>query len=86
MNTDAPGTVATASDLVAPGDPMQPAINRLLNEPGRFGFFQAVRLLYSVNGFDGRGTGAAQQRRAHARRGSLGDVVRAAVEVTQQSA
>jgi carboxylate-amine ligase len=32
------------------------------------------------------GTGAAQQRRAHARRGSLGDVVRAAVEVTQQSA
>jgi predicted component of type VI protein secretion system len=26
--------------------------------PGRFGFFQAVRLLYSANGFDGRGTGS----------------------------
>jgi carboxylate-amine ligase len=30
------------------------------------------------------GTGADQQRRAHARRGSLGDVVRSAVEATQQ--
>lgn len=49
---------ATASDLVARGDPMQPAINRLLADPGRFGFFQAVRLLYGVNGFDGRGSGA----------------------------
>ncbi|QIL20901.1 type VI secretion system baseplate subunit TssG [Thermomonas sp. HDW16] len=58
MSTDAPGIIATASELVAPGDPMQPAVNRLLEEPGRFGFFQAVRLLYSVNGFDGRGTGA----------------------------
>ena len=45
MSMDAPGNAATASDLVAAGDPMQPAINRLLNEPGRFGFFQAVRLL-----------------------------------------
>ena len=48
----------TASDKVAPDDPMQPAIDRLFHDPGRFGFFQAVRLLYSVNGFDGRGTGA----------------------------
>jgi len=58
MSMDAPGTANTASDLVAAGDPMQPAIHRLLQEPGRFGFFQAVRLLYGVNGFDGRGTGA----------------------------
>ena len=55
---DAPGATSTASDLVAAGDPMQPALNRLLEEPGRFGFFQAVRLLYGANGFDGRGTGA----------------------------
>ena len=39
-------------------DPMQPALDRLHAEPGRFGFFQAVRLLYGANGFDGRGTGA----------------------------
>lgn len=58
MSTDAPGNSATSSPLVAAGDPMQPPIDRLLNEPGRFGFFQAVRLLYSVSGFDGRGTGA----------------------------
>lgn len=57
MSMDVPGA-ATSSPLVAPGDPMQPAIDRLLREPGRFGFFQAVRLLYDVNGFDGRGTGA----------------------------
>ncbi|QNN69880.1 type VI secretion system baseplate subunit TssG [Thermomonas carbonis] len=37
---------------------MQPALERLHAEPGRFGFFQAVRLLYSANGFDGRGTGS----------------------------
>ena len=43
---------------VAGIDPMQPALERLHAEPGRFGFFQAVRLLYSANGFDGRGTGA----------------------------
>ena len=58
MNLGTPIDGATASPLVAPGDPMQPAIDRLLNDPGRFGFFQAVRLLYSVGGFDGRGTGA----------------------------
>ncbi|MFN7137097.1 MAG: type VI secretion system baseplate subunit TssG [Thermomonas sp.] len=39
-------------------DPMQPALERLHAQPGRFGFFQAVRLLYSVHGFDGRGSGA----------------------------
>lgn len=39
-------------------DPMQPALERLQVQPGRFGFFQAVRLLYSANGFDGRGSGA----------------------------
>ena len=37
---------------------MQPAIERLLHDPGRFGFFQAVRLMYGENGFDGRGTGS----------------------------
>ncbi len=58
MSLGTPIDGATASPLVAPGDPMQPAIDRLLNDPGRFGFFQAVRLLYSVGGFDGRGTGA----------------------------
>jgi len=55
---DATGADTAASDLVVAGDPMQPAIHRLMQEPGRFGFFQAVRLLYSANGFDGRGTGA----------------------------
>ena len=39
-------------------DPMRPALERLQAQPGRFGFFQAVRLLYSANGFDGRGNGA----------------------------
>lgn len=39
-------------------DPMRPAMERLLAQPGRFGFFQAVRLLYGANGFDGRGSGA----------------------------
>ena len=39
-------------------DPMRPAMERLQAQPGRFGFFQAVRLLYSANGFDGRGSGA----------------------------
>ena len=58
MSMDAPGTANSASDLVVAGDPMQPALNRLLEAPGRFGFFQAVRLLYGANGFDGRGTGA----------------------------
>ena len=49
---------AALAARVPPGDPMRPALDRLLAEPGRFGFFQAVRLLYSVGGFDGRGTGA----------------------------
>ena len=39
-------------------DPMAPALERLHAEPGRFGFFQAVRLLYGAHGFDGRGNGA----------------------------
>lgn len=39
-------------------DPMRPALERLLAQPGRFGFFQAVKLLYSSHGFDGRGSGA----------------------------
>ncbi|MFN3310974.1 MAG: type VI secretion system baseplate subunit TssG [Thermomonas sp.] len=39
-------------------DPMQPALERLHAQPGRFGFFQAVRLLYGAHGFDGRGSGA----------------------------
>ena len=56
MSTQTP--TGYASERVAPDDPMQPAIERLHQDPGRFGFFQAVRLLYSVNGFDGRGTGA----------------------------
>lgn len=47
-------TRATAVDP----DPMQPALERLHAQPGRFGFFQAVRLLYGVHGFDGRGSGA----------------------------
>jgi type VI secretion system protein ImpH len=38
-------------------DPMQPALERLYAQPGRFGFFQAVRLLYTAHGFDGRGSG-----------------------------
>lgn len=49
---------AALAARVPPGDPMRPALDRLLAEPGRFGFFQAVRLLYSAHGFDGRGTGA----------------------------
>ncbi|WP_374248895.1 type VI secretion system baseplate subunit TssG [Thermomonas sp.] len=39
-------------------DPMAPALLRLQAQPGRFGFFQSVRLLYAEHGFDGRGTGA----------------------------
>lgn len=58
MSSATPATDSTASPQVAAGDPMQPAIHRLLEQPGRFGFFQAVRLLYQANGFDGRGTGA----------------------------
>ena len=56
-----------SSEVASPGaptdgsardiDPMQPALERLHAEPGRFGFFQAVRLLYSASGFDGRGNG-----------------------------
>lgn len=57
MSMDAPNQSA-ASDLVVAGDPMQPAVERLYREPGRFGFFQAVRLLYGIHGFDGRGSGA----------------------------
>lgn len=56
MSMDSPA--GDAREKVPPGDPMQPAIERLHHDPGRFGFFQAVKLLYSVNGFDGRGTGA----------------------------
>ena len=58
MNTEAELHPGTASDLVAAGDPMQPALHRLLEQPGRFGFFQAMRVLYSAHGFDGRGSGA----------------------------
>lgn len=47
-----------APERVPADDPMQPAIDRLHHDPGRFGFFQAVRLLYGDNGFDGRGTGS----------------------------
>lgn len=47
-----------ALERVPADDPMQPAIERLMHDPGRFGFFQAVRLLYGDNGFDGRGTGS----------------------------
>ena len=47
-----------APELIPSNDPMQPAIDRLLNDPARFGFFQAVRLMYRDHGFDGRGTGS----------------------------
>lgn len=58
MSSEDTGSDATRHGHVASIDPMQPALDRLHAEPGRFGFFQAVRLLYSANGFDGRGTGA----------------------------
>lgn len=58
MTTDSAGPQPPRRDHVPSIDPMQPALERLHAEPGRFGFFQAVRLLYSANGFDGRGTGA----------------------------
>lgn len=49
-------------DVITPHDrepdPMLPALERIYAQPGRFGFFQAVRLLYSANGFDGRGNSA----------------------------
>ena len=62
MSQDSPDTPTqphqvSASVHIPAGDPMQPAIDRLLHDPGRFGFFQAVRLMYGDNGFDGRGTG-----------------------------
>ena len=52
-----------AASAIAPGDgraldPMRPALERLHADPTQFGFFQAVRLLYGANGFDGRGSGA----------------------------
>lgn len=49
-----PSTVSAHGDI----DPMRPAMERLIAQPGRFSFFQAVRLLYGSNGFDGRGNGA----------------------------
>lgn len=58
MTTESAGPQPPRRDHVASIDPMQPALERLHAEPGRFGFFQAVRLLYSANGFDGRGTGS----------------------------
>ena len=58
MTTETAGPQPIRRDHVASIDPMQPALERLHAEPGRFGFFQAVRLLYSANGFDGRGTGS----------------------------
>ena len=58
MSTGNAGPPQAKREHVAGIDPMQPALERLHAEPGRFGFFQAVRLLYSANGFDGRGTGA----------------------------
>ena len=57
MSTGSPtGQVTEPREPVI--DPMRPALERLNAEPGRFGFFQAVRLLYGANGFDGRGNGA----------------------------
>ena len=55
---DVPATANSDPHGIPAGDPMQPAIDRLHHDPGRFGFFQAVRLMYGDNGFDGRGTGA----------------------------
>ena len=46
-----------APERIPADDPMQPPIDRLHHDPGRFGFFQAVRLMYGDSGFDGRGTG-----------------------------
>lgn len=62
MSQDIPDTPPQPGQETAPwripaGDPMSPAIDRLLHDPGRFGFFQAVRLMYGDSGFDGRGTG-----------------------------
>ncbi|MDO5609606.1 MAG: type VI secretion system baseplate subunit TssG [Pseudomonadota bacterium] len=51
MNSPAPTTRT-------PLDPMAPAIQRLHQEPWNFGFFQAVKLIYSAHGFDGRGSGS----------------------------
>ncbi len=58
MSDATPETATAIAPSTSELDPMQPAIDRLMAQPGRFGFFQAVRLLYSANGFDGRGTGA----------------------------
>ncbi len=58
MSQGTPDTPHPDSHGIPAGDPMQPAIDRLHHEPGRFGFFQAVRLIYGDNGFDGRGTGS----------------------------
>lgn len=58
MSEDASTPASPAATAIQDIDPMQPALERLRAEPGRFGFFQAVRLLYSANGFDGRGSGA----------------------------
>lgn len=58
MNATAARSDATPHPDIPAGDPMQPALVRLHAEPARFGFFQAVRLLYQAHGFDGRGSGA----------------------------
>jgi type VI secretion system protein ImpH len=58
MTIESAGPQPSRNGHVPGIDPMQPALERLHAEPGRFGFFQAVRLLYSANGFDGRGTGS----------------------------
>ena len=36
MSMDAPGTANSASDLVVAGDPMQPALNRLLEDHQKY--------------------------------------------------
>ena len=58
MSEDIATTARAAADPDDDIDPMRPALERLQAQPGRFGFFQAVRLLYGANGFDGRGSGA----------------------------
>lgn len=58
MSEDKPDADPPDGHGIPLGDPMRPAIDRLHHDPGRFGFFQAVRLMYADNGFDGRGTGS----------------------------
>ena len=58
MTTGATSAPINDGDASIDIDPMRPALERLRAQPARFGFFQAVRLLYGTNGFDGRGSGA----------------------------